>query len=100
MASILLVKYPVEHGEVRNWDDMERIWHHTLYNELRVDPAEHPVLLTEALMNRKAAREKMIQLMFEVFMSRPSALSWTLAMTRAKLPPSTTAICSRRRAYG
>ena len=67
MASVSALKYPIEHGIITNWDEMEMIWHHTFYNELKVDPAEHPVLLTDAPKNPRSNREKMIQLMFETF---------------------------------
>jgi len=53
---ILTLRYPIEHGVVTNWDDMERIWHHTFYNELRVAPEEHPVLMTESPVNYNAGR--------------------------------------------
>jgi len=64
---VLTLKYPVEHGIVTNWDDMEKVWNHCFFNELRIDPEEQPILLTEAPLNPKHNREKMAELMFEIF---------------------------------
>ncbi|KAJ5072545.1 actin [Anaeramoeba ignava] len=64
---ILTIKHPIEKGIVTNWDDMEKIWHNSFYNELRVAPEEHPVFLTEICLNPKKDQEKIIQIMFETF---------------------------------
>merc|ERR1712166_493952 len=64
---ILKLTYPMQDGIVTNWDDMEKNWHHTFYNELRVTPSEQPVILTEAPLTPKANRDKMTNIMFETF---------------------------------
>lgn len=64
---ILNLKSPIEEGQVVNWEDMEKVWHHTFYNELKIQPEDHNVILTEAPLNNKINREKTTQIMFEIF---------------------------------
>ena len=48
----MAIKYPMEHGIITDWGDMERIWQH-IYGkgQLATFKEEHPVLLTEAPLN-------------------------------------------------
>ena len=76
---ILTLRYPIEHGIVTNWDSMETLWHHTFYEEMRISPEEHSLLLTEMPLNPKANREKMTQIMFRDF-RRPISLHLFLSL--------------------
>jgi len=61
------INYPLEHGIVTDWDDMERIWQH-VYNEgLKTVSEDHPVLLTEAPLNPRENRDVAAQVLFETF---------------------------------
>jgi len=64
---MLNVTYPIDHGVITRWDDIEKIWHHAYYNELRVSPSDHPVLMSEPPLNPAYNREKMMEIMFEKF---------------------------------
>ena len=41
---VLKLRYPIEHGIINDWNDMEQIWHHAFYNELRLNPDEYKVI--------------------------------------------------------
>lgn len=65
---LLSIKYPMEHGIVTDWNDMEKIWSY-IYSkdQLNTFSEEHPVLLTEAPLNPRPNREKAAEIMFETF---------------------------------
>ncbi len=67
LKGLMKLRFPIEHGVIDDWTLMERIWHYTFYSDLRVDPSEHPVLLTEAPLNPRLNREKIAEIMFETF---------------------------------
>ncbi|KAH8926022.1 actin-like protein [Atractiella rhizophila] len=67
LRGLLKIKYPMEHGIVTDWEDMERIWTHVYSEELRTLSEEHPVLLTEAPLNPYRNRDMAAQIFFETF---------------------------------
>eukprot|EP00395_MALV-II_sp_L67-2_P000096 gene96-145_t len=44
LRGLLSCRYPMAHGVVENWNDMEAVWSH-VYKKLRLNSDEHPVLL-------------------------------------------------------
>mmetsp|Transcript_7187 Transcript_7187/g.9865 ORF Transcript_7187/g.9865 Transcript_7187/m.9865 type:complete len:375 (-) Transcript_7187:180-1304(-) len=66
LAGVLKLNYPMKHGIVENWEDMEAIWSH-MYTQLAVQKDEHPVLITEPPLNPRKNREKMAEIFFETF---------------------------------
>jgi len=60
---IMSIKYPIKHGIVQNWSDMELIWNYC-YELLDINSSEHPVLLTEAPLNPLINREKSAEFFF------------------------------------
>lgn len=65
---LLKVRYPMEHGIVQDWNDMEYLWRHLYGKEqLGIPSEEHPVLLTEAPLNPLRNREKAAEIFFEAF---------------------------------
>ena len=63
----VILSYPIKHGIIQSWDEMEIIWHHMFNNELRVQPEEYSILNTEAALSPKLQREKITKIMFETF---------------------------------
>ncbi|KAM4521899.1 uncharacterized protein PAE49_001830 isoform 2-T2 [Odontesthes bonariensis] len=66
IRGVLALKHPTRNGIIRNWDGMEKIWYRT-FQQLSVDPEDHPVLLTEAAMNPLENQQRMVEIMFECF---------------------------------
>lgn len=60
-------RFPINYGVTTNWDDMEEFWRHSFYEDLRVEPKDHPLILTEPPINPKACKERVVQIMFETF---------------------------------
>ncbi|KAG0005202.1 Actin-1 [Entomortierella chlamydospora] len=60
---------------------MERIWLDIFYEELRVEPEDHSVLLTETPLTPRASREKMTQIIFETICASAAYISNTAVLS-------------------
>lgn len=65
--SFLQMTQPMEHGIVKNWEDMRHLWNYTFNEKLQVDTQGAKVLLTEPPMNPKVNRQRMAEIMFEEY---------------------------------
>lgn len=64
---ILNITYPIQGGKITNWEEIEKIWHHTFFSELKIAPEEHNILLSESPFVSREDREKTLEIMFEIF---------------------------------
>lgn len=61
------VRWPIRHGQVENWEHMEKFWEASICRYLRCDPEDHYFLLTEPPLNPPENREYTAEIMFESF---------------------------------
>ncbi|KAF9357192.1 Arp2/3 complex subunit, actin nucleation center [Mortierella sp. NVP85] len=61
------INYPIRHGQIENWDHMERYWEQCIFKYLRCEPEDHHFLLTEPPLNPPENRENTAEIMFESF---------------------------------
>lgn len=65
---IMSLTYPIKHGIVTNWEDMQKVWDYTFLKlGDAYSPDVCPILLAEPPLNPKANREMMAQVMFETY---------------------------------
>jgi len=61
------INWPIRHGQVENWDHMERYWEQCIFKYLRAEPEDHYFLMTEPPLNTPENREYTAEIMFESF---------------------------------
>ena len=64
---IMNFSYPIQRGEVTDWDKYENLMHYLLYSEMRVVPEEISILITEGPRTSRKNREKLTEILFETF---------------------------------
>lgn len=61
------LSYPIRHGQIEDWDHMEKFWENSIFKYLRCEPEDHYFLMTEPPLNPPENRESTAEIMFESF---------------------------------
>lgn len=63
----MAITQPVVNGLIVDWDGVENVFDYAFTKHLRVNPLDHPLMLSEPTFQPQKDREKMVELMFEKF---------------------------------
>ena len=66
MRDSLHLTLPILGREVKDWEAAEKLWWHIMHKELRVQPEEYNVMLTEAALSTTESRQKTAQVSSEL----------------------------------
>ena len=68
LRHMLELKYPMDNGMVKNWEDMEHVWDYTFGpTKLNIDPKNTKMIFTEPAQNPTQNRQKLIQVRMNEF---------------------------------
>ncbi|XP_075990652.1 uncharacterized protein LOC142986198 [Anticarsia gemmatalis] len=59
--------WPVQEGMVKDWEEMEKLWHHVFYRELHVPPESSRVMHAVHPLVSRQDMQKMTEILFESF---------------------------------
>lgn len=66
-SGLLELRWPVQHGHVSNYDDLEKLLFGALVDDARVSPDVNPFLFLEPADASRRDRERLCELLFESF---------------------------------
>ena len=69
LRSLLDIKYPIEEGQVRDWNDFEKLWKYTFHSKMGLssDLKDKGIIVTEAAVQPRKNRDMMAEKIFETF---------------------------------
>ena len=65
LRDLLSLSYPIQRGKIINFDDMEKIYHNILYEELQIDTTEYAIIHTETALLSSEERMRIIECIIE-----------------------------------